>query len=111
MRDKDEEFTSRVGQALGASRVVSLSGLPSAGPLDLLQLRADVARRLKSSGGRPTDPQWDMQRVIPFRGTRWKQLEELASSLSTEERKVSAGQLAAILIERVLEEAEANPEQ
>jgi hypothetical protein len=49
---------------------VDLPGLPSAGPLDLLQLRAEVAARLKSSGGRPTDPNWDVQRLVPFQSKR-----------------------------------------
>jgi hypothetical protein len=111
MHKDDEEFRSRVGQALGASRVVTLSGLPSGGPLDLLQLRADVARRLKSTGGRPTDPEWDTQRLVPFRGERWKQLERLAEALSTKERKVSPGQLAAILLDRVLEDVQSHPKQ
>jgi hypothetical protein len=68
-----------------------------------LELRAHVARRLKSTGGRPTDPEWNVQRLVPFRDERWRQLEELAKHLSTDERSVSPGQLAAILIERALE--------
>jgi hypothetical protein len=111
MCKNDEDFKSRVGESLGASRVVPLPGLPSAGPLDLLQLRAHLAHRLKSTGGRPTDPEWDVQRLVPFRGQRWKQLEELAGQLSTADRKVGPGQLAAILIERVLEEIGAGPQE
>ena len=94
---------SHVAKALGASRVVAIPGLPSGGPLDLLQLRADISRRLRSSGGRPTDPAWKVQRLIPFREDKWRELEELAQGLSTADRKVSAGQLAAILIERALD--------
>jgi hypothetical protein len=71
--------------------------------MDLLQLRAEVARRLRSTGGRPTDPEWNVQRLIPFRDDRWRQLEELAKALSTHERRVGPGQVAAILIERALE--------
>ena len=108
MREDDDRFRSRVGQSLGASRVVALSKLPSGGPLDLLELRAEVMSRLRSTGGRPTDPEWDTQRLVPFRSERWKQLETLAGSLSTQERKVSPGQLAAILIERGLQEVESD---
>jgi hypothetical protein len=107
MRKDREKFTARVASALGANRVVPLSGLPSAGPIDLLQLRADVARRLRSTGGRPTDPAWNVQRLVPFRGQDWKRLEELASRLSTDERSLSAGQLAALLIERAIEGVDA----
>lgn len=99
-RTDDTELT--VAEALGAGRVVALPGGPSGGPLDLLQLRAEVARRLRSTGGRPTDPSWNVQRLVPFRDARWQELTELARQLSTDERKVSPGQLAAILIERAL---------
>ncbi len=37
---------ARIAKALGADRVVSLPGLPSQGPLDLLQLREEVRRML-----------------------------------------------------------------
>ena len=102
-RTKKTDLVSRVAQSLGASRVISLPGLPSGGPLDLLQLRANMARRLRSSGGRPTDPGWKVQRLVPFGEARWRQLEKLAEELSSAERKISPGQLAAILIERALD--------
>lgn len=102
MRQRDEDMGSNVGSALGASRVISLPGLPSSGPLDLLQLRAEVAQRLRSSGGRPTDPSWNVQRLVPFREERWRRLVELAERLSSDERKVSPGQLAGILLDRAL---------
>jgi hypothetical protein len=62
-----------------------------------------MARRLKSTGGRPTDPAWKVQRLVPFGEARWRQLEDLAEDLSSSERKVSPGQLAAVLIERALD--------
>jgi hypothetical protein len=102
-RNKDD-MAERIGQALGANRVVPLPDLPSGGPLDLIQLRAEVTHRLKSSGGRPTDPSWNVQRLVPFGEERWRQLEALAARLSSDDRKVSPGQLAAILIERMLNE-------
>ncbi len=100
----EKDLLVRIGQSLGASLVVSLPNLPSSGPLDLMQLRAEVAQRLKSSGGRPTDPTWNVQRLVPFQEERWRQLEELAEQLSSAGRRVSPGQLAAMLIERVLNE-------
>ncbi|MEW6753367.1 MAG: hypothetical protein AB1505_20655 [Candidatus Latescibacterota bacterium] len=103
MSKNENETKSCLANALGASRVVSIAGTPSGGPIDLLQLRAEIRKRLRSSGGRPTDPGWSVQRLVPFRGERWSQLEELAGRLSTEERRVSAGQLAALLIERALD--------
>ena len=113
MRKNEKDRVSRVGQALGASRVVALPDLPSSGPLDLLKLRAHVAQRLRSSGGRPTDPGWTVQRLVPFREAGWGQLvelaeemssSELAEEMSSSERKVSPGQLAGILIDRALKD-------
>jgi hypothetical protein len=65
-----------------------------------------VGRRLKSSGGRPTDPSWEIQRLVRFREESCKRLEALASLLSAEGQRVSAGQLAAILLERGLEQVQ-----
>lgn len=105
MGTPDKAFTDRVRRALGSSRVVPLAGLPSGGPLDLLQLRAEVQRRFQSSGGRPTDPEWDISRMVRFKREHWKTLETMAETLSREGRKVSAGQLAAMLLERSMGEA------
>jgi hypothetical protein len=93
----------RVAKALGAERVVALERLPSQGPLDLLELRAEVERRLRSTGGRPTDPDWDIRRLVPFRKEGWNELARLARSCERSGQRVSPSQLAALLIERGLE--------
>ena len=97
---------SRLKKALGAQAVIPLPGLPSQGPLDLLQLREELANRLRSTGGRPSDPEWDLRRVIPLKKERWDQLKGLAAELSGGGREVSASQLAAALLERALESLE-----
>ncbi len=104
MASNQEEFEKQVQRALGAQRVVSVEGLPSQGPLDLLQLRADLNRRLRSSGGRPTDPEWSVRRVVPFKKEGWRELERLAEVCRHEGQKVSPSQLAALLVERGLED-------
>jgi hypothetical protein len=109
MARDDKDSAVRIAQALGANRVTPLPNLPSGGPLDLMQLRAEVAQRLKSSGGRPTDPSWDVQRLVPFGESRWRQLEALAEQLSGGGRSVSPAQLAAILLERVLSQINGEP--
>ena len=96
-----------VALALGASRHVALSPHSAQGPLGLVQLRSEVADRLRSSGGRPTDPTWTVRRVVPFRPSGWAELEVLAARLTSAGRAVSPAQLAAVLIERGLAELEA----
>jgi hypothetical protein len=100
----ESSFEDRVKHALGAQRVIPLEGLPSQGPLDLLQMREEVGRRLRSSGGRPTDPEWALRRLVPFKQQGWQQLERLAKACSDQGQAVSPSQLAAILIERGLED-------
>ena len=92
-----------IADALGASRVEDVDA-NAQGPLGLMQLRAQMRRRLRSTGGRPSDPSWTMRRVVPFNPDRWSALEALSERLSSEGRTVSPGQLAAMLIEHGLEE-------
>lgn len=102
--DRKRLDAARIGNALGSSRIVPVSEGPSRGPLDLFHLRTEVERRLKSSGGRPTDPDWTMTRVVRFQPSRWEELEQLAAMLSHEGHSVSPSQLAAMLVERGLAE-------
>lgn len=103
MPSKKSSNDETIAKALGADRVVRLKGLPSQGPLDLLELRAEVQRRLRSTGGRPTDPEWDVRRLVPFRKEGWQELEHLAKRCAQEGQRVSPSQLAAVLIERSIE--------
>ena len=104
MASKQDELEKRVTKALGATRSLPVAGLPSQGPLDLLQLRAELGRRLRSSGGRPTDPEWSVRRLIPFKEKRWRELERLAERCRDGGQTVSPSQLAALLIERGLKD-------
>jgi len=99
------ETTDSVAAALGASRVVDV-GRGIGGPLDLLALRSEVSSRLRSSGGRPTDPDWTIARQVPFKQESWDRLRDLAAEVGTSQRRVGAAQLAAILVEHGLEEVE-----
>lgn len=95
--------TEAIAKALGAARIVDLQRPSSQGPLDLLELRAEVHRRLRSTGGRPTDPDWGMRRLVPFRREGWQELERLAADCGRQGQSVSPSQLAALLIEWGLE--------
>jgi DNA-binding transcriptional MerR regulator len=103
MRKEDE---SRIADALGASRVVELGSKTVGGPLELLALREEFNQRLRSSGGRPTDPAWTVTRLVPFKEENWTRLQDLASEIGVSGRRVGPAQVAALLIENSLEELE-----
>lgn len=91
----------QVAKALGASRVVKLN-VGSDWPLGWIGLASVVRDRLVSRGGRPSDPDWDTKRLVPFRRETWKHLTKEAEAISGYGRKVGPAQLAAILIEERL---------
>jgi len=84
----------RIGKALGATRQFSPKTRVS-GPLALVQLREEIAARLSSRGGRPSDPEWNLRRAIPLKKASWDFLQETSGKL-----RVNPGHLAAILLER-----------
>lgn len=101
-----KEEKAKIVEALGASRVVDLDRGTVGGPLDLLALRAEFKQRLRSSGGRPTDPAWTVSRQVPFKEDSWTRLQDLASEVGASGRRVGPAQVAALLIENSLEELE-----
>lgn len=96
----------RIAKALGASRVIKISAQKAKGPLGWLWLAQAVQSRLVSSGGRPSDPNWDTKRLVPFSKHTWRQLADEAKAISVRGRKVGPAQLAAILIEGTLVSSE-----
>lgn len=99
---KPSERNQRRAESLGASRVVDLGQLRQGGPLDLWALRHEVGQRLRSTGGRPTDPRWTVSRLVPFSGESWERLRLLADDIGRQRPRVGPAQLAAILVERAL---------
>ena len=49
--------------------------------------------------GRPSDPTWTLQRKLSMNERTLEMLEQAASAVSTDERRVSPMQIAALLIE------------
>lgn len=92
-----------ITEKLGASRVVRLGRPQPQGPLDWVLLGRELAGRLIPVGGRPSDPAWDIQRLVPFNSKTWRKLKKLAAQLGTSGRRVSPAQLASSLIEKALE--------
>ncbi len=101
MKAKEKE-SERLAGALSASRVVKL-GQPGSGPLGWLSLAQTLKERFVSTGGRPSDPEWDTKRLVPFRSKTWQKLSKQARVMSASGRKVGPAQLAAIIIEKQLQ--------
>jgi hypothetical protein len=76
------------------------------GPLSVTEVLAtyswfkDRLTALKSSGGRPTNPNWTIKRQIPLTPELWEKLKELASTCAKQGGvRVGPGQLASFLLE------------
>lgn len=105
----------RIAAALGADVTFELSeGGPAVEPSALAATAALLQRRLESAGGRPTDPNWEMTRQVPFALETWDRLGVIADAVSVHGRRVARGQLAAMLVEagldRIAGDVETRPE-
>jgi len=87
-----------VAEALGAEDAgVSLE--TKRGPISLFLLRAELASRLQTTGGRPALEGTTRRIKVPVMDSPWQEVEELAASLSSEIGFApSAGQVASVLI-------------
>jgi hypothetical protein len=84
---------------LGAEDPTSIGKLP-ANPLEMRMVPSIVRERLVSRGGRPSDPAWTVVRKVPMRPETWAELDRCAHELQEQNVRVSAGQVAAIALER-----------
>jgi len=98
--NKDEKV--KIAQALGAARMIDVAQRAVGGPLDMISLRDEVSRRLRSSGGRPTDPSWNVSRQVRFKEECWLRLQGIADEVGASGRRVGPAQIAAILVESSL---------
>jgi len=60
MSSRKSPPADKIENALGAKRIFPVDRLPSQGPLDLLELRAEVQRRIRPprrAGGRESRPE------------------------------------------------------
>ena len=71
-------------------------------PLGLSALAARIARRLVSTGGRPTDASWTIARRVPMKERTWARLEQESGQFANRGVRVAPGQLAAIALEKGL---------
>jgi hypothetical protein len=63
------------------------------------RLRARLSPGFGQRPGRPSDPNWTLQRKLSMNETTLSALEAIAEHLSTIERQVSPMQVAALLVE------------
>jgi hypothetical protein len=87
------------GSMLGASRTLPVRSQPH-GPFGVAALLDEFQNRLVSRGGRPADTAVTIRRLVPLRKAVWQELQRHAGLLSARGRRVSPGQLAAMLLER-----------
>ena len=67
------------------------------------RLRSRFAPGQGERPGRPSDPTWTVQRKLSMNEETLVTLETVAESLSTDERRVSPMQVAALLVEDAVE--------
>jgi len=96
---------ARFAAAVGADESVELvKYLPALAPAVVADLAERVSGRLRSTGGRPTDPDWQLTRLVPFSEATWERLREISRDLSDYGRRVAPSQIAAMLVEDALTE-------
>lgn len=98
-RDGNSDFRS----ILGASHSFSVTNKPH-GPFGVAALLRELENRLVSRGGRPSDPGPTIRRLVPMKKQVWRNLKTEAAFLSTQGKRVSPAQLAAMLVEKSISE-------
>jgi hypothetical protein len=92
--------------ALGASEVVPA---PSAGgsPVSWFAVREEVARRLRSTGGRPGLPDAEPRKVT-LTEAEWDMVKQLTETMAEPGFRPSAGQVAGVLLGQAIRSAHAS---
>ena len=90
-----------LGKAFGG---VFVGRLPrgQAGPVALLAVRTELARFLRSTGGRPSLEGTTRRQKIPLADADWADLQDLAAQLGTTAPRATAGQVASVILHRGL---------
>ena len=97
-----------LAEALGASKTFHTTQRPD-GPFGAAALLEEVQRRLISRGGRPSDPDATIRRLVPLKREVWNEIQAQARILSRRRgRTISPGQLAAVLLEQGLSHLDTN---
>lgn len=90
-----------IAAALGAEKMPDVE-VDASNPLSLFALRAELFRRLQSSGGRPALEGTTRRPKIPVSEQEWQELESIAAAVTQEGCSPSAGQVASVLLNLAL---------
>lgn len=99
--DQKPLSTDEVAALLGAE-VTEDIGPVRLDPIGLGVLAGRIAKRLVSTGGRPTDKSWELARKVPMKRETWAKLEQDSKKFASRGVRVAPGQLAAMALERGL---------
>ena len=100
--------TGLLADVLGASTSFAVTQRHD-GPFGAAALLEEVKGRLVSRGGRPSDPDATIRRLVPLKRQVWRALQTQARILSRRRgRPISPGQLAAVLLEQGVSHLNAN---
>lgn len=102
-RTKAPRQPSDFAESLGASRSFAVRHRPH-GPFGVAALLDEIKTRLVSRGGRPSDPGPTIRRLVPIKKNVWSNLKAQAEFLSSQGKRVSPAQLAAMLVEKSISE-------
>ena len=93
--------TAKIAKALGAVHRGKVKS--GGGYFGAIQLLADIQSRLRTpeGGGRPTDPNWTVRRLVGMTDSTLRRLQAIAKQISDAKHiNLNAMQVAAILLER-----------
>ncbi|HOO76716.1 MAG TPA: hypothetical protein PLZ86_03740 [bacterium] len=92
----------QIKEITGASRHEDIKIPFYYAPPFLDMLKDELLHKLRSSGGRPTIPEWDVIRKIRFSEESWKKLEKVSDEWSKSGQTVSPGQVASVFLQACL---------
>jgi len=106
MSDKPTLDMDRIASGLGAERRGKVRA--TSGPFGAAQLVAEVQARFRTPprGGRSTDPEWTERRLLPLAPDTLTRLEHLSAALREQGVTATPLQVAAILLERAVDNAD-----
>ncbi|MFT5686466.1 MAG: hypothetical protein ACI8RZ_007422 [Myxococcota bacterium] len=105
--DKDSTLNmDRIASGLGAERRGTVQA--TGGYFGAAQLVAEVQARFQAPprGGRSTDPEWTERRLLPLAPETLHRLEQLSKVLGEQGVRVTPLQVAALLLERAVGDAD-----